>query len=576
MTDQRYTALSTPPAGIAPEHVRVCPACGTRYGANARFCPADRHALVDEAPNTTDDLVSTFVADRYYVERKLGEGGMGRVYLASQLPMNRPCALKVMREDALGIPDARTRFTREALNVSRLSHPNIVAVYDSGETAGGLPYIAMEFVEGEPLSQTLAREGRLEPVRAAGIILQTAAALQAAHTGGIIHRDLKPENILLGRTPSGDDHVKVVDFGIARAVQEESQQLTSTGVVLGTPAYMSPEQLTGDRVDARSDIFALALVGCVLLTGKLPFPAAQPELSARLVRPPTPLAELDPLVEWPAQVQEQLNRALAANPSDRPVSIRAFARDLVEALSAWQPESFAGLPLIMSALGPEVSTTLPPGLLQRVRTPTPAAAVRAVPPPPPRHRLLPVLVVVGATVGIGAWLILSNPVAPASVGTADSVAQDTVSGAKVVPPPATVAHAERTVDKRGKDVRPAAPDTSTSRPGLPDSGTAVPVTEVRTDSQPKADTAPPPIVIPDPAPVVPPRTDGWILIGNRTGAMLYIDGELRGTVPSLRTYRFTAGRTVNLTMRSEGCRDWDTTITVRTDTVRVGFKQPRC
>ena len=139
------------PIGVAATH-RACPSCGTRYDNSARFCPLDRAPLQIEGAPTDDPLIASLVADRFYIERKLGEGGMGRVYLASQLPMNRACALRVMRTDALKLPDATARFTREALSVSRMSHANIVSVYDSGETVDGVPHIATEFIDGESLS----------------------------------------------------------------------------------------------------------------------------------------------------------------------------------------------------------------------------------------------------------------------------------------------------------------------------------------------------------------------------------------------------------------------------------------
>jgi len=161
--------------------------------------------------------VGQVVADRYHIVKKLGEGGMGQVYLGEHVKMGRRSAIKVMNPSMVHDPDAVARFNREASNASRITHPNVCAIYDFGETPDGLIYLAMEFIEGEPLTDLLEREGALPVPRATDIFLQTAEALQAAHDLGIVHRDLKPDNIMLTRRKSGGDTVKVVDFGIAKA-----------------------------------------------------------------------------------------------------------------------------------------------------------------------------------------------------------------------------------------------------------------------------------------------------------------------------------------------------------------------
>src|SRR3989454_531154 len=164
---------------------------------------------------------------------------------------------------------------REAANAGRINHPNVCAIYDFGETPDGLIYLAMEFIEGEPLTDVLERDGALPLPRATAVFLQTADALQAAHDLGIVHRDLKPDNIMLSRRKSGGDVVKVVDFGIAKAVggDQAGQKVTKTGLVVGTPELMSPEQLSGGAVDGRSDLYSLALVLFRMLTGKVPVEA---------------------------------------------------------------------------------------------------------------------------------------------------------------------------------------------------------------------------------------------------------------------------------------------------------------
>jgi len=219
--------------------VKICPICATEYRDDVRFCPNDGQTLRSSGP--TKDLVGQVLADRYHIMKKLGEGGMGQVYLAEHVKMGRRSAIKVMNPSMVHDPEAVARFNREAANASRISDSHVCAIYDFGETPDGLIYLAMEFVEGEPLTDLLAREGALPVARAADICIQVAAALQAAHDLGIVHRDLKPDNIMLTRVRDRADAVKVVDFGLAKAVGGEtgSQKVTRTGLVVGTPRWMA-------------------------------------------------------------------------------------------------------------------------------------------------------------------------------------------------------------------------------------------------------------------------------------------------------------------------------------------------
>jgi serine/threonine-protein kinase len=316
---------------------RICPQCGTEYSDELRFCPRDGTALRPLEPSS--DLVGEIIADRYHVTRKLGEGGMGEVYLAEHVKMGRPCALKVIRHALVHDADALARFTREAGNASRITHPNVAAIYDFGETPDGVVFLAMEYVEGESLQSLLRREGSLPPERVVAIVRQVAAALADAHALGIVHRDLKPENIMIGRSRDGGDLVKVVDFGIAKAVTGDRQQVTKTGFVLGTPDYMSPEQLAGEPLGGQSDQYALALVAFQMLTGKLPF-AGKTEhevLVKRLTAEPLKLVEARPDLTWPAGLQAVFDRALARRPEDRFPSVTDFAEALAAAYGIATP-----------------------------------------------------------------------------------------------------------------------------------------------------------------------------------------------------------------------------------------------
>jgi eukaryotic-like serine/threonine-protein kinase len=309
--------------------MKICTACGAEYGDEVLFCQRDGTPLRPSGPTT--DLVGQVIADRYHITKKLGEGGMGQVYLAEHVKMGRRCAVKIMTPGMMSDPDAISRFNREAANASRISHPNVCAIYDFGETPEGLIYLAMEFIEGRSLTALLEELGTLPLARAASILTQCADALQVAHDLGIVHRDLKPDNIMVV-TARGRDTVKVVDFGIAKAVGADStdQKVTKTGFVVGTPEYMSPEQLAGDPVDGRSDIYSLGLVFYRMLTGGSPFPAEsqQETMIKRLTDDPLPLAVARPDVRFPAELQRVMDLALARSPTERYASAADFGRDV--------------------------------------------------------------------------------------------------------------------------------------------------------------------------------------------------------------------------------------------------------
>jgi serine/threonine protein kinase len=353
--------------------LKICPQCGTEYELDQRFCPKDGSTL--KLQDATADLVGTIIADRYHVLRKIGEGGMGTVYLAEHVKMGRKSAVKVMNPDMVNNADAISRFNREAANASRISHPNVCAVYDFGETGEGLIYLAMEFIEGPPLTKVIEDQGALPPHRAAEIARQVADALSVAHDMGIVHRDLKPDNIMLARNRDGSDHAKVVDFGIAKAANNEAQRVTKTGLVVGTPEYMSPEQLSGDKLDGRSDIYALGLVTFNMLTGKLPFPAEtlQESMIMRLTDRPKPLSEMKGDVQWSPQLQQVLDRALERSAEARYQTSGEFGRELFAAVKGMRDSTATSVIDRASPSQPLPSTrmsepSLPP---TRVSTATP-------------------------------------------------------------------------------------------------------------------------------------------------------------------------------------------------------------
>jgi serine/threonine-protein kinase len=309
----------------------VCPTCRTEYGPEQDVCPRDGAPLSAAAPPpATDPLLGQILADRYRVLRSIGEGGMGRVYLAEHVKMGRKSAVKVMSPALAPTPEAISRFNREAANASQIHQPNVAAIYDFGETADGTLYLAMEYVEGETLTALVQREGPLNPRRAAELTAQIADGLSAAHHLGIVHRDLKPDNILVTHQADGREWVKIVDFGIAKTTKDLGQNVTSIGTAIGTPDYMSPEQLAGETLDARTDVYSLGLVLFNMLTGSLPHPTmtSKQSLVQRLTAKPRALAEVRPNAAWSPRLQKALDRALAPEPDDRYATVQDLAREV--------------------------------------------------------------------------------------------------------------------------------------------------------------------------------------------------------------------------------------------------------
>ena len=263
----------------------------------------------------------TVVDSRYTLVEPLGSGGMAEVYLAHDEVLDRDVALKILRGQYADDEEFVERFRREAQSAAGLSHPNIVSIYDRGRSEDGAYYIAMEYVPRGTLKDRISRDGALEPGMAAGVALQIADALQAAHESGVIHRDIKPQNVLITKT--GD--IKVTDFGIARAT---SSPLTATSAVLGTAGYMSPEQAMGEPVGQGSDLYSLGVVLYEMLTGDIPFRAESPIAQAMMhvnERPRSP-REVNP--EVPEPLDALTLKLLAKDPEDRYPSATALANDL--------------------------------------------------------------------------------------------------------------------------------------------------------------------------------------------------------------------------------------------------------
>lgn len=253
---------------------------------------------------------------RYAVEKTLGTGGMATVELAEDKELRRKVALKRLSASLAGDGVLQERFFREARLAAALSHPNLVAVYDVGDEAG-LPYIVMEYVEGETLAELMARTGPMEPDRAVDLLVQVCAGLEHAHAAGLVHRDIKPQNLLI----RNDGVVKVADFGIARTLQ--ATQLTEIGTVLGTAAYLAPEQAAGEPVTPAADLYSLGAVAYQLLSGRTPYEfESLADLAVKQQQPPPPLSGVPP------ELERAVLHALAFKPASRPRSAAAFAEEL--------------------------------------------------------------------------------------------------------------------------------------------------------------------------------------------------------------------------------------------------------
>ncbi len=271
----------------------------------------------------------------YRIERRLGRGGMGVLYLAVEPGLERRVALKLIAPEAAADEVFARRFAEESKIAASIEHPNVVPIYAAGEE-DGIPFIAMRYVSGSDLGRRLAREGRLEPAAAAALIAQVGSGLDAIHAAGLVHRDVKPANVLLGET-GGDDHAYITDFGVARNVSTESG-LTQTGRFVGTLDYVAPEQISGGTVDARADVYALGCLLFKLLTGDVPYPrdGEAARLYAHLNDPP-PAPSLH-ATAVPMALDDVAIRAMSKTPEDRYPSAGDLGRAALAALSGSQPD----------------------------------------------------------------------------------------------------------------------------------------------------------------------------------------------------------------------------------------------
>ena len=342
--------------------VRVCPKCQQVVDSEEPYCPRDgtrllKRSVFDEIVQQTDPLVGKRIAGRYLVIKKLGEGGMGDVFLAEHEDIEKRLAIKVLKQEYSSRVDMVVRFKQEAVSASRIKHPNVVDVFDFGQMEDSRFFLVMELLEGRDLADVLSKEGVIEPRRAVSLALQICRALAAAHAKGVIHRDMKPENVFLTSTMQGEEVVKIVDFGIAKmrevgddGSESARRKITKTGMIFGTPEYMAPEQAAGKPVDDKADVYATGIMMFEMLAGRVPFFGStfMAVLTAHLTAEPPRMQDVSPrAMQLSAELEDAVMKALCKAPADRHASMMAFADAL-----ARTPEAGADIPIPLARMVP--------------------------------------------------------------------------------------------------------------------------------------------------------------------------------------------------------------------------------
>ena len=384
-----------------------CPHCQAPLTAEARFCGACGKAT---SPTESDpriplaavaELAGKEIAGRYRILTKIGEGGMGAVYRGEQISLRRVVAVKLLRAELSANLTLLRRFSAEAEAVAKLSHPNTVNVYDFGQDTDGALFIAMEYIDGRSLRDVVAKEGPLPPARALSIAGQVAASLADAHARNIVHRDLKPDNVMLQERGRQRDVVRVLDFGIAKLRDDSratQQAMTQAGDMLGTPQYMAPEQIKGDAVDGRCDVYALGCMIYEMVTGRLPFeaPTIMAMLSKHLIEAPVPPSQRRPDLGLPAVLDQLVMAAMAKDPAQRPATMEHVGEQLA-ALAASLPATSGQVSAQVSSTRPVANVVTPaapsaygaPAVTPQPYAPTPQPAAWTPPPIPPTTRANP-------------------------------------------------------------------------------------------------------------------------------------------------------------------------------------------
>ncbi len=366
------------PRGRGTDMRKICLRCGSKFGSRAEYCPHDGSLLATD-DEIADPLLGTVLLEQFRVEKQIGVGGMGTVYRAHQTTFGRDVAIKVLRQELARDEQAVARFEREARLATSLDHPNLVRVFLSGRLPDNRLYIVMELLEGRSLADELDDHGPPSLERAVIMIMKLCAGLDAVHAAGIVHRDIKPENVYLVKRGRDGDFVKLVDFGVARVLEADGTDPTTTqnGRVFGTATYISPEAATGDDTDRRSDIYSLGVLSYQLLTGELPFEGttAGAVLMQHVHNEPPPLRTKGRGAEVPDGVARVVMRALSKEPEARPQTLAEFLDSLAEAAgnaglladaralllgTVWGDELAAPGSYLADLLGSSQPSSLPP------------------------------------------------------------------------------------------------------------------------------------------------------------------------------------------------------------------------
>jgi tRNA A-37 threonylcarbamoyl transferase component Bud32 len=444
--DGHLGPFDTPPGSgyPCPPVAKACPICGSE-GPEDR-CPEHGRLRTSEPTLNEKTVIGRLLGGRYKILELLGAGAMGSVYRAEQTTLGTDVAVKILWAANAQDEALTKRFQREAVATSRLRHPNTIQVFDFGQDESGILYLCMDYLRGQPLSDLIAAEAPLTPIRAGWIISQVLKSLAEAHQQTLVHRDIKPENIFLAEVPGEKDYVKVLDFGISKALTGDAamaEDLTKVGTVFGTPKYLPPESAKGQPADARSDLYSLGIIHYELLTGAPPFVSESTfgYLNMHVTEPPPPLSRRAPAVDEHPGLEQLVMDALAKDPDDRPASAEEYYARLLKVVPGL---GSAGL-----AITEEIRTHSElaiPGPVAgmagaTLAMPSDAAAVATPPTYGEDRRRVPVVPIAIALVvllaaGVGIVILGSGPDEDPGPGVAASAAEPKGRPAKVPLEPA--------------------------------------------------------------------------------------------------------------------------------------------
>jgi serine/threonine-protein kinase len=413
-----------------------CPTCDARFDAASMFCTHDGARLVP-AGSDADALIGTVLAERYQIVKLIGEGGMGRVYAAQHVNINKKLAIKVLRPEVTAVPSTVSRFRQEARSASSIGHENIIEIEDFATLPDGTVYLAMEMLEGESLGERMRQQPGPALDESAWVMIQVGRGLAAAHEKGIVHRDMKPENVFLARK-HGRIVPKILDFGIAKVSDaERGTHVTQPGAIFGTPLYMSPEQAMGQPLDHRTDIYSVGVILYELACGRVPFKAdsAVQVLSQHITMQPETPSKAAPARQIPPALDALILKAIAKEPAQR----FANMAELVAALEALPVEAPASIWDALTAVSQPRQTSA-----QAISVGAPSQAPVAAVQQKSKAPFYAVAALLLSILAGGAWLATRKPeppVQPAPVQPApvkvepkllDVLVSTTPPGAKVL------------------------------------------------------------------------------------------------------------------------------------------------